>query len=53
MDYETITVDQAGHIATITLNRPEKMNALNAQMRAELTDAVKTAAAKAKRGLLC
>lgn len=36
MGYETITVAEAGGVATITLNRPEVMNALSARMRAEL-----------------
>lgn len=41
MDYDTITTQEAGGIGTITLNRPEVMNALNKQMRAELTYALK------------
>lgn len=41
MDYDTITTHEAGGIGTITLNRPEVMNALNKQMRAELTYALK------------
>jgi 2-(1,2-epoxy-1,2-dihydrophenyl)acetyl-CoA isomerase len=34
--YETIRVDGADIVATITLNRPESLNALNADMRREL-----------------
>ena len=41
--YETIRVDLADAVATITLNRPESLNALNAAMRAELLAALKTA----------
>ncbi len=41
MDYQTITLGIADDIAVITLNRPEKMNALNTQMRAEIAHAVK------------
>ena len=35
MQYETILVDVADHIATITLNRPEAMNSFTRQMMAE------------------
>lgn len=40
MQYDSISVTLDDGIAVITLNRPEVMNALNAQMRAELTNAV-------------
>lgn len=39
MNYELIRYEVADGIATITLNRPEKMNALTSQMRMELVDA--------------
>ncbi|MEM9289217.1 MAG: enoyl-CoA hydratase-related protein [Pseudomonadota bacterium] len=39
-DYQTITLDISDDIAVLRLNRPEKMNALNSHMRAEITDAV-------------
>ncbi|SHH78549.1 enoyl-CoA hydratase-related protein [Marivita hallyeonensis] len=48
MDYDTITFDITDDIATVTLNRPEVMNALNTQMRAEITDAVLTAGKTAR-----
>jgi enoyl-CoA hydratase/carnithine racemase len=38
--YQTILYDLADHIATITLNRPEKLNAFTAQMMAEMIDAL-------------
>lgn len=38
MGYETITLEHAGRIATIRLNRPERHNAINYQMAAELID---------------
>lgn len=41
MDYETILLTEVAGVAVITLNRPDVMNALNTQMRAEITDAVK------------
>jgi 2-(1,2-epoxy-1,2-dihydrophenyl)acetyl-CoA isomerase len=39
MDYQEITYDIADNVATITLNRPASMNALNTQMRLEITQA--------------
>lgn len=39
MDYEQITCDVADHIATITLNRPERLNAYTSTMRRELATA--------------
>jgi 2-(1,2-epoxy-1,2-dihydrophenyl)acetyl-CoA isomerase len=38
--YETITFDIADQIATITLNRPERLNAMGPQMADEISDAV-------------
>ena len=40
MHYEAILLDVNDQVATITLNRPERMNAWNAQMGAELGDAL-------------
>ncbi|NBQ51936.1 MAG: 2-(1,2-epoxy-1,2-dihydrophenyl)acetyl-CoA isomerase, partial [Marivivens sp.] len=48
MDYSAITLDITDNIAVITLNRPDKMNALNAQMRAEVTHAIKDAETRAR-----
>jgi len=42
-DYQTITLEIADDIATLRLNRPDRMNALNTQMRAEITDAARLA----------
>jgi enoyl-CoA hydratase len=35
--YQTLLVSETDHIVTITINRPAKLNALNAQVLAELT----------------
>ena len=48
MEYKAITLDIADDIATITLSRPEVMNALNTQMRAEITHAVKACETQAR-----
>lgn len=48
MDYQTITYRLADNIATVTLDRPDVMNALSTQMRAEITDAVITGGREAR-----
>jgi 2-(1,2-epoxy-1,2-dihydrophenyl)acetyl-CoA isomerase len=48
MDYQTITMTTANNVAVITLNRPDVMNALNSQMRAEITHAFQTAGSSAR-----
>ncbi len=48
MDYTAITYTVRDDIAVLTLNRPDVMNALNSQMRAEITHAVKAAAEDAR-----
>jgi enoyl-CoA hydratase len=45
MAYETIIVEIEDHVALVKLNRPDAMNALNAQLITELADAM-TAAQK-------
>lgn len=39
MGFQTIIVSKENHIARVTLNRPEKLNAVNGQMISELTTA--------------
>ncbi|MEM8629784.1 MAG: enoyl-CoA hydratase-related protein [Pseudomonadota bacterium] len=43
MHYDTIEVAEDNGLQTVTLNRPDRMNALNTQMRAELLHAVREA----------
>src|SRR5262245_51948469 len=47
MPYETILFEKAGPVVTITLNRPEALNAINPQMTAELHQALDEAEADA------
>ncbi|WP_372782029.1 enoyl-CoA hydratase/isomerase family protein [Phenylobacterium sp.] len=39
-DYETITLERRGTVAILTLNRPERLNALSAALRGEVAQAV-------------
>lgn len=48
MQYQTIRLSLRGNIAVLTLNRPEVMNALNTQMRAEILHAVKEVGTQAR-----
>lgn len=42
MAYETITLEVDNHVALITLNRPDALNALNDQLMSELAEALKS-----------
>ena len=42
MDYEHILVEKEDGVAILTLNRPEKLNAMNRQLNRELQDAVRS-----------
>lgn len=48
MDYDTLLIREEGGVGVITLNRPDVMNALNKQMRAELTHALKDLGARVR-----
>ena len=48
MQYEAIKYAVRDDIAILTLNRPDRKNALNTQMRAEITHAVKAAGSEAR-----
>lgn len=40
VDYETITLERRGHVAVLTLNRPDRLNALSPGLRDEVHQAV-------------
>ncbi|RMF58851.1 MAG: hypothetical protein D6748_07720 [Calditrichaeota bacterium] len=44
MEYQTIAVDKDAPICVVTINRPEKLNALNQQTITELNDVMETLA---------
>ena len=44
MDYTTIILENKDHIAKLTLNRPDVLNAINEQMFKEMTHALRTVA---------
>ncbi len=48
MQYQTIRLSQRDDIAVLALNRPDVMNAMNTQMRAEILHAVKDAEKQAR-----
>lgn len=51
MNYETLTYESKDHIATITLNRPERRNALDIQVCKEIVAAMRQA--EAEEDVLC
>ena len=46
--YQTIVLTAGGPVATITLNRPDKLNAFGGPMREEILDALERIAADAR-----
>ena len=52
MEYEAVHLDITDGLAVLTLNRPDKMNALTTQMRAEIAHAMKHAARHARTVVL-
>ena len=43
MSFETILYDESDHVATITLHRPDRLNAITKQLGDELLEAMRTA----------
>ena len=52
IDYEDILYDEDGRLAYITLNRPEKLNALSNNLRGELFHALKRAEGNPEVGVI-
>jgi methylglutaconyl-CoA hydratase len=52
MSYNTLQIGFSNHIALLTLNRPEKRNAISAEMIAELPAALDECAASAARAIV-
>lgn len=52
MSYETIRLELADGVATLTLNRPDRLNALTPQLFAEALSAIDEALAKGARALV-
>lgn len=52
VEYQTIIYTLVDNVATIRLNRPDRMNSLNAAMRRELLDALTRAPAEARAVVL-
>ncbi|MDU9003626.1 enoyl-CoA hydratase-related protein [Sedimentitalea todarodis] len=48
MDYQTITVEISDGLGVLTFNRPDKMNSLTGQMRAEINHAMRDMAGSAR-----
>jgi len=40
MDYQTIILEKTDHVATLTLNRPERLNAFTRELSSELGHAL-------------
>ena len=51
-DYETIKLDVADTVATLTLNRPERLNAAPPQMADEIVAALDEALAQGARAVV-
>ena len=50
--YETILYEKAGAIATLTMNRPDRMNGITNRMVVEITKALRAVAAEARGGVV-
>ena len=49
MTYNSILIERDAPVATITMNRPEKRNALSSEMMRELIDALRELSARTRR----
>src|SRR5262245_18735899 len=52
MSYETVRLDQHGSVCLLTLNRPERLNALTLQVAEELTAAINQGLERSSRAII-
>jgi len=52
MTFETVIYEISGRVATVTLNRPDALNALSAQLTRDLADAIRGAVADRARAVV-
>ncbi|MYA62703.1 MAG: enoyl-CoA hydratase/isomerase family protein, partial [Dehalococcoidia bacterium] len=52
MDYSTVRTERVGDVGVITLNRPEKMNAINRALIADLDAAIHASEEDGTRALI-
>ncbi len=48
MKFDTILYNKAGHVATIKLNRPQVLNAMNRQLWLDFQDALRRCARRCR-----
>src|SRR6185369_15553331 len=52
MNFETVVYELDGHVATVTMNRPDALNALSLQLTLDLDAAVRQAISDRARALI-
>ena len=52
MTFETVTYELNNNVATVSLNRPDALNALSRQLTVDLTSAIRQAIADGARAII-